>query len=179
MVPLLRDNCPRGGLLWAEVAWAPQIPLKSSMSRCQEKALSRGSPGFEGLLCAKLCTRCRDLGLKDVAPAFTPGREASGQRHVWGRVESKGAQDHEFQTREGCSMENKTRALLGQKAVWLQGGADEGDGKAKEAEIGKGPVTQSLEAKRRDVTLSLGFMEPWRVLGPHCALETDVFTAGR
>lgn len=61
-----------------------------------------GFQGSKGLLFAKFCARCKDLGLKGTAPAFTPSREASMQRDGRGRAESEaGGTEGLFQMKKG------------------------------------------------------------------------------
>lgn len=61
-----------------------------------------GFQGSKGLLCAKFCARCKDLGLKGTAPAFSPSREASVQRDGRGRAEGEvGGTEGLLQTTKG------------------------------------------------------------------------------
>ena len=61
-----------------------------------------GFQGSKGLLFAKFCGRCKDLGLKGTAPAFTPSRGASVQRDGRGRAESEaGGTEGLFQMKKG------------------------------------------------------------------------------
>lgn len=102
--PLL---CVRGSWLWVEAGWALQTPRKSSLLRLPGKVTSSwggggGFQGSKGLLFAKFCGRCKDLGLKGTAPAFTPSRGASVQRDGRGRAESEaGGTEGLFQMKKG------------------------------------------------------------------------------
>lgn len=104
--PLL---CVRGSWLWVEAGWAPRTPQKSSLLRLPGKVTSSwggvgggGFQGSKGLLFAKFWARCKDLGLKGTAPAFTPSREASMQRDGRGRAESEaGGTEGLFQMKKG------------------------------------------------------------------------------
>lgn len=102
--PLL---CVRGSWLWVEAGWALRTPRKSSLLRLPGKVTSswgggRGFQGSKGLLFAKFCGRCKDLGLKGTAPAFTPSRGASVQRDGRGRAESEaGGTEGLFQMKKG------------------------------------------------------------------------------